>query len=55
MRKSRNQVALNWLLHEEPVMVIPKAVQRDHLVENATACGWKLSTSDYELISKAFS
>lgn len=55
LRKSRNQVGLNWLLNKDSVVVIPKAIQKEHLAENATACGWKLSKSDYELISKAFS
>jgi len=54
LRKSRNQVALNWLLHQDSVVVIPKAIRKEHLTENATASGWKLAKSDYELISKAF-
>jgi len=54
LRKSRNQVALNWLLHQDSVVAIPKAIRKEHLAENAIACGWELAKSDYELISKAF-
>jgi len=52
--KSRNQVALNWLLHQESVVVIPKAVRKEHLAENAESCGWRLDNSDYELVGNAF-
>ena len=52
--KSRSQVALNWLLWHESVVVIPKASDKKHVVENAAVSGWKLSTRDFQEIDKAF-
>ena len=52
--KTRNQVALAWLLHEPSVIVIPKAVRKDHVRENAEVPNWKLSQSQYEQLGKAF-
>jgi diketogulonate reductase-like aldo/keto reductase len=36
------------------VIAIPKALQRQHLEENAGAAGWKLTKEDYDLISKTW-
>src|SRR6266446_2074331 len=52
--KSRSQVALSWLLWHESVVVIPKASDKKHVVENAAVSGWKLSTRDFQEIDKAF-
>jgi len=52
--KSRSQIALNWLLWHESVVVIPKASDKKHVVENAAVSGWKLSTGDFQEIDKAF-
>jgi len=52
--KSRSQVALNWLLQHESVVVIPKAGDKKHVVENAAVSGSKLSTRDFQEIDKAF-
>jgi diketogulonate reductase-like aldo/keto reductase len=52
--KTRVQVALNWLIIKEPVVAIPKAVQLDHVRENAGAAGWKLNQEDREELDKAF-
>src|SRR6266567_2289025 len=52
--KTRNQVALNWLLHDPSVVVIPKAGGSGHVREKAEVAGWKLSQSEYEQLSKAF-
>jgi diketogulonate reductase-like aldo/keto reductase len=51
--KSRSQVALNWLLHHDSVVVIPKASDKRHVMENAAASGWKLSAKDFEEIERA--
>ncbi len=51
--KSRSQVALNWLLQHESVVVIPKASEKEHVRENAAASGWKLSTKDFQEIDRA--
>ncbi len=53
--KTRNEVALNWLLQHQSVVVIPKAVERKHLQQNAQVPEWMLTREDYELLSKAFS
>ena len=52
--KSRSQVSLNWLLQHESVVVIPKAGDKKHVVENAGVSGWKLSLNDFQEIDKAF-
>jgi diketogulonate reductase-like aldo/keto reductase len=52
--KSRSQVALNWLLQHESVVVIPKASDKKHVMENASASGWKLGAKEVQDIDKAF-
>ena len=52
--KSRSQVALNWLLWHESVVVIPKASDKKHVVENAGVSGWKLSPNDFQEIDETF-
>src|SRR5712692_1005087 len=53
--KSRNEVALNWVLQHESVVAIPKAADIDHVKENAEAAEWKLGPDDYQRLAKAFS
>ncbi len=53
--KTAAQVALNWLIYREPVIAIPKAEKKEHILENAGAMGWRLSAEDYKLISERFS
>ena len=48
------QVALNWLITREGVIAIPKAINPDHLEQNAGAAGWTLSGEDIEKISSHF-
>jgi diketogulonate reductase-like aldo/keto reductase len=52
--KTAAQVALNWLITREQVIAIPKAVNLDHLEQNAGAVGWELSKDDMEHISSHF-
>src|SRR2546427_4911214 len=52
--KSRSQAALNWLLQDASVVVIPKAGDKKHVVENAGVSGWKLSPNDFQEIDEAF-
>jgi diketogulonate reductase-like aldo/keto reductase len=52
--KTAAQVALNWLIAREGVIAIPKAVNSDHLEQNAGAAGWKLSEENLENISSHF-
>jgi diketogulonate reductase-like aldo/keto reductase len=53
--KSRNQVALNWVLQHDSVVAIPKAADMDHVKENAEVTEWKLRSEDYQRLAKAFS
>ena len=52
--KSRSQVALNWLLQHKSIVVIPKASDKKHVMENAAASGWKLDAKEFQDIEKAF-
>ncbi len=52
--KTAAQVALNWLITQEGIIAIPKAVNLDHLEQNAGATGWTLSKEDRERISRYF-
>ena len=52
--KTSAQVAINWLIAHENVIAIPKAVNPDHLKQNAEAANWRLSEEDIELISSHF-
>ena len=53
--KSRNQVALNWVLQHDSVVAIPKAADTNHVKENAEVAEWKLGSEDYQRLAKAFS
>jgi len=52
--KTSAQVALNWLIQKENVVAIPKALNTEHLKENAQATGWRLTEEDLQLINKHF-
>jgi len=53
--KSRNQVALGWVLQHDSVVAIPKATDPEHLKENAKVADWKIANEDYQRLAKAFS
>jgi len=53
--KTRSQVALAWVLQHDSVVAIPKAVDIDHVKENAEVADWKLDKEDYQRLAKAFS
>jgi pyridoxine 4-dehydrogenase len=49
---TRAQVALTWLLHRSPMMlVIPGTNSMEHLVENVVAAGLRLDDEDLALLS----
>jgi len=50
--KTPVQVALNWLTYHEPVVAIPKASKKQHILENVGASDWRLSSQDFQLLSK---
>ncbi|MFA4646324.1 aldo/keto reductase [Pyrococcus kukulkanii] len=47
-KKTAAQVALNYLIWEENVVAIPKAVKKEHIEENFGAMGWRLSKEERE-------
>lgn len=49
--KTPIQIALNWIISQD-IIAIPKAIKREHLVENFGALGWKLDDGDIRLLSK---
>lgn len=52
--KSFSQVALNWLISKQNVVVIPRAKSLEHIRENAATCDWKLSSIDVKALDFAF-
>ena len=52
--KTAAQVALNWLICNENVITIPKAISPKHLEENAAAMGWRISQKDFDSLSAVF-
>ncbi|UMZ14868.1 aldo/keto reductase [Pseudomonas sp. MPFS] len=48
------QVALAWLLRQEGVLVIPKAVHPEHVRLNAQACELQLQAEDLQTLDLAF-
>lgn len=53
--KTRSQIALNWLLRDKSVTIIPKAANIGHLNENADVTNWSLPVEDHQRLSRAFS
>ena len=52
--KTLAQVALNWCLRQQRVMVIPKANSSQHVEDDCGASGWRLSDDDLAIIDEAF-
>jgi len=52
--KTRNQVALNWLIAKQPVVAIPKSANSAHLQENLGGQGWRMFKEDEESLNGAF-
>jgi diketogulonate reductase-like aldo/keto reductase len=50
-KKTATQVALNWLIVKEPVVAIPKASDKEHILEDVGAEGWKLTKEETYQIS----
>lgn len=51
---SEAQVAIAWLLHQENVIVIPKASKITHVEQNYAACDIRLSQEDIAKLEMAF-
>jgi len=52
--KTRNQIALNWLITKQQVIAIPKSANLPHLKENLGGQGWKMQNEDYDLLNQTF-
>jgi len=52
--KTPAQVALNWLLRKEGLVAIPKALRKEHVVENLGAVGWRLRPEHIMALEQAF-
>jgi diketogulonate reductase-like aldo/keto reductase len=48
--KTAAQVALRWLIQQDNVVTIPKAVRRDYLAENIEVFDFELTTAEMERI-----
>jgi diketogulonate reductase-like aldo/keto reductase len=53
-KKTRAQVALNFVTREDNVVAIPKADTVEHVRENCGASDWRLSEQDVKLIDEHF-
>ena len=53
-KKTKAQVALNFLTREDNVVAIPKSDNEEHVAENCAASGWRLSKDDIETIDEHF-
>ena len=52
--KTTAQLALNWCIHKEAVIAIPKANSVAHIEEDCGASGWSLSVDHIELLNRTF-
>lgn len=52
--RSFAQASLNWLIAKDGVITIPKAIQLDHVREDAGGAGWRMRQEDYERLEQAF-
>ena len=52
--KTPYQVALNWLIIQENVVVIPKTTSAEHLEENLGALNWALEKEDWQRLADEF-
>lgn len=50
--KTPAQVALNWCLCQEPVVVIFKASTVEHVRENCGAAGWRLDSEQLKVLNQ---
>jgi diketogulonate reductase-like aldo/keto reductase len=53
-KKTKVQVALNWLISKKNIITIPKSTNIDHLKENLGAIGWKLEPEDMKRLDERF-
>jgi len=49
-RRTKAQIAINWLISKRNIITIPKSTNLEHLRENLGALEWKLSEDDMRLL-----
>lgn len=52
--KTMAQITLNWLISHTPVIAIPKAINIDHINDNALAADFNLSEKDFRELGNTF-
>ncbi|MCL4385045.1 MAG: aldo/keto reductase [Cyanobacteria bacterium] len=52
--KTRNQVAINWLISQKNTVAIAKSKNQKHLEENLGAIGWKMENEDIKILMEKF-
>jgi diketogulonate reductase-like aldo/keto reductase len=52
--RTQAQVSLNWLISQEKIITIPKAMDIEHIKENVGALGWRLSKDDFKQLQESF-
>ena len=53
--KTKSQISLNWLLSNDDVFVIPKAIKKNHIEFNASSSDFRLESEDIKKIGRVFS
>jgi diketogulonate reductase-like aldo/keto reductase len=53
-KKTRIQVAINWLILQENVVTLSKSTSPEHLRENLGAVGWQMEKADAEKLKEKF-
>ncbi len=52
--KTVAQIALNWLISQKNIVVIPRSDSREHLKENYNASGWCMTDDDIERLRTSY-
>jgi diketogulonate reductase-like aldo/keto reductase len=50
--KTKAQIAMNWLTSKKNIITIPKSINENHLKENLGSIGWRLETSDINILDE---
>ena len=53
-KMTQAQIMLNWVTRKDSVVAIPKAAHLKHVEENAESIARRLSSEDYEILSRIF-
>ncbi len=52
--KTKAQVAMNWLISQANVVIIPRSDSKEHLIENFEVSGWYLDEEDIERLRSEY-